>query len=229
MNPLVIIPARGGSKGAPRKNIKLLHGKPLIQYTIEAAQKLFDDNLICVSTDDIEIKEVVEKHNLKVPFLRPYELAADHSGTYEVLMHAVNFYEVEKKYFPDTIILLQPTSPFRNEKHLLEAIDIFIKSKAEIVVSVKETQSNPYYVLKEEDNRGWLVSSKDGNFSRRQDCPKVYELNGAIYIIDLKTLKQKTIGEFDKVKKYEMSEYNSIDIDTPLDWKIAESLINFKK
>ena len=116
MKHLVVIPARGGSKGVPRKNIKLLAGKPLIQYTIEAARALFADDIICVSTDDIEIKEVVESLGLQVPFLRPNDLASDTAGTYEVLLHALNHYETTG-YYPDTLILLQATSPFRTVTH----------------------------------------------------------------------------------------------------------------
>ena len=162
MKPLVVIPARGGSKGILRKNIKLLGGKPLIQYTIEAAREVFPDELICVTTDDLEIKEVVERLGLKVPFLRPAELATDEAGTYEVLIHAINYYE-SQGYYPDTIILLQVTSPFRTGKHIKEALELF-DDKCEMVVSVKETKANPYYVLQEENNEGWLVKSKEGNF-----------------------------------------------------------------
>jgi CMP-N,N'-diacetyllegionaminic acid synthase len=107
MKPLIIIPARGGSKGVPRKNIKLLNGIPLIHYTIKAAQQIFENSFICVSTDDIEIKEVAELTSLYVPFLRPKELASDTSGSYDVLLHAIDYYE-NKGYEADTLILLQP-------------------------------------------------------------------------------------------------------------------------
>lgn len=215
----MVIPARGGSKGVPRKNIKLLNGKPLIQYTIEAARGVFEDNQICVSTDDIEIKSVVESLALSVPFLRPEQLASDTAGTYEVLLHALAYYE-NKGYKPDTLILLQATSPFRTAEHLKEAIDLY-DANCEMVVSVKETKSNPYYVLREENDEGWLVKSKEGNFIRRQDCPKVYELNGAIYIINVEALKTKPIQDFVKVRKYEMDEVSSHDIDSMMDWLLA--------
>src|SRR6056297_1801952 len=121
MNPLIIIPARGGSKGIPGKNIKELCGKPLIQYTVDAAREIFKDYEICVSTDSSEIKSVVEKLGLKVPFLRPIELATDTASTYDVLLHALNFYE-NKGYCSDVVILLQATSPFRTSKHIREAL-----------------------------------------------------------------------------------------------------------
>ena len=228
MKSLIVIPARGGSKGVPRKNIKVLGDKPLIQYTIDAAKGVFDDEFICVSTDDFEIKSVVEQLGLKVPFLRPNELASDTAGTYEVLLHAISYYEA-KGYFPDTLILLQPTSPFRTSAHIKEALKLYHES-IDMVVSVKETKANPYYILFEEDRNGYLKKTKEANFTRRQDCPKVWEYNGAIYIINVKALKEKTISQFTKVCKFEMDETSSHDIDTLLDWKIAEIILqDFKK
>lgn len=227
MKPLIVIPARGGSKGVPRKNIKVLDDKPLIQYTIDAAKGVFDDEFICVSTDDTEIKSVVEQLGLKVPFLRPNELASDTAGTYEVLLHAIEFYE-KAGYYPDTLVLLQATSPFRTSHHIEEALKQY-DTTCEMLVSVKETKSNPYYVLREENQEGWLVKCKEGNFIRRQDCPKVYELNGAIYIIDVATLKSKTLQNFTKIKKFIMDEKSSHDIDNPIDWLVAEALIQNNK
>jgi len=227
MNALVLIPARGGSKGIPRKNIKLLGGKPLIQYTIEAAKEIFNNENICVSTDDFEIKKIVENLGLDVPFIRPYELSKDESGTHEVIMHAVNYYENKGLIF-NTIILLQPTSPFRNSSHIKEAIELY-DDKCQMVVSVKKTNSNPYYVLMEEDINGWLVKSKKGNYTRRQDCPDVYEINGAIYIINIKELRKNDLSKLHKVKKYIMDEYCSHDIDTAFDWEIANQLANHLK
>jgi len=218
---LVVIPARGGSKGIPNKNIKLLGGKPLIQYTIEAAREVFDDKNILVSTDSEKIRGIVESCGLAVPFLRPSELAMDNSGTYEVLLHAIEFVE-ERGFYPETLILLQPTSPFRNATHIKEALKLY-NNELDMVVSVKETSSNPYYVLKEENNQGFLENSKKGEFTRRQDCPKVWELNGAIYIINIRSLKQQPINQFQKVKKYVMEEIPSLDIDTPMDWEIAKT------
>ena len=224
MKPLVVIPARGGSKGVPRKNIKELGGRPLIYYTTEAAREVIEDNHIIVSTDDEEIKNVVEKSGLRVPFLRPKELATDEAGTQEVLLHTIEFSE-QNGYFPDTLILLQPTSPFRTGKHIKEALDLY-HIGLDMVVSVKETKSNPYYVLFEENQDGHLVKSKEGNFNRRQDVPKVWEYNGAIYIINVEYLKSKKISEFTRIKKYVMEEQQSHDIDSLLDWKIAELLLN---
>lgn len=219
---LVIIPARGGSKGVPKKNIKYLGKKPLIHYTIKAARELFSDDQIIVSTDCLEIKSVVEKLGLFVPFLRPKELATDNAGTHEVILHAIGFFESQGNEISE-IILLQPTSPFRTDAHLKEALELY-NSNIDMVVSVKETQSNPYYVLKEENINGFLESSKKGNYIRRQDCPKVYELNGAIYIVNPDSIKKSSMNEFKRVKKYLMDEYSSHDIDTQMDFSFAEFL-----
>ena len=227
MKTLVVIPARGGSKGVPGKNIKLLNEKPLINYTLEAARKIFNDNDIVVSTDDIRIKNAVENVGLKVPFLRPENLATDTATTQDVLLHAISFFEENKYQTYDTLVLLQPTSPFRKENHIREALDIYKKNTGiDMVVSVKLTNSNPYYVLFEENQDGYLEKSKKANVTRRQDAPEVYEYNGAIYIIDIQSLLKSKMSDFTKVIKYVMDEESSHDIDTKLDWKIAELLIN---
>ncbi|WP_299127616.1 acylneuraminate cytidylyltransferase family protein [uncultured Winogradskyella sp.] len=223
MQPIVVIPARGGSKGVPGKNIKVLNDKPLIQYTIDAARHVFKDNEICVSTDDNIIKSTVESLGLRVPFLRPAHLATDTATSRDVLLHALQYHEAQHKKTPDVIVLLQPTSPFRTAEHIKEALVLY-NEKLDMVVSVKETKANPYYVLMEEDDKGFLVKSKVSNSTRRQDVPKVWEVNGAIYIINPKSLKNKTFAAFKKVIKYKMDEMSSHDIDTMLDWRIAEGI-----
>lgn len=226
MNVMVVIPARGGSKGIPRKNCRLLAGKPLIQYSIEAAQNIFDNDQIVVSTDDLEIKACAEATGLLVPFLRPAELASDTAGSYEVLLHAVAFEESRGKT-PEVLVLLQPTSPFRTSQHIVEALKLY-SEEIDMVVSVVEAKANPYYNLFEDNQNGFLEKSKPGNFTRRQDCPKVWEYNGAIYVINVNSLKKQSLGAFKKVIKYEMDEKASHDLDTPLDWMIAETLLNTK-
>ena len=221
---LVVIPARGGSKGVPGKNIKALNGKPLIYYTIDAAREVVRDADICVSTDDETIISVVEQYGLKVPFTRPLELANDTTGTYEVLLHALRFYE-SKGVFYKRIVLLQPTSPFRTRSHIKEALKIW-SSDLDMIVSVKETKSNPYFVLFEEDTEFFLGPSKKGGFMRRQDCPKVWEYNGAMYIINISSLKSKPLNQFRRIKKFVMDELCSHDIDTLLDWKVAELIMD---
>ncbi len=222
MRPLVVIPARGGSKGLPGKNIKPLNGKPLIHYSIEVAQSVFEDEVICVSTDSDEIIEVVEQTGLKVPFLRPAELATDTTGSREVLLHALEYYQ-QNGFDPDVIVLLQPTSPFRTNKHIKEALKLY-SSDLDMVVSVKDSKSNPYFTLFEEDENGYLNKSKQGNYTRRQDCPKVWEYNGAIYIINILSLITSPINKFKKVKKYVMDANSSVDIDEEIDWELASQL-----
>lgn len=224
MKPLIIIPARGGSKGVPGKNIKLLNGKPLIQYTIEAALEITTKENIIVSTDSPEIRTVVEEVGIKLPSLRPKELATDSVGSYEVLLYEINQLEKKGKYH-DYLIFLQATSPFRTGKQIKEALKLY-NDNLDMVVSVKETKSNPYFVLREEDENGYLVPSKTFLAARRQDVPKVWELNGAIYIINTVTLKNKPINQFTKVKKYVMDEFSSLDIDTKIDWELAEKLLS---
>jgi N-acylneuraminate cytidylyltransferase len=223
LKPLVIIPARGGSKGVPGKNIRPLNGKPLIHYTIEAAREVFPAGQILVSTDDPAIRTVAEQTGLKVPFLRPAELATDTAGSQEVLLHALGYAEAAG-YTADTVVLLQPTSPFRTATHIRAALQLY-RDELEMVVGVKETRSNPYYVLFEENAEGYLEKSKKSNFTRRQDCPKVWEINGALYIIRVAALRNGPIGSFERVLKYEMDEWSSHDIDTPFDWDMAELMI----
>ena len=223
MKILVIIPARGGSKGIPHKNIKPLNGKPLIYYTIDEAREIVGDDDICVSTDDPEIIKCVEDYGLKVPFVRPEELATDTSGTYEVLLHALNFYEKQGRHY-DVVLLLQNTSPFRKAEQIKEALALY-NDNVDMVVSVKECAANPYYCVFEEDNNGFLhVCKGDGNIFRRQDAPKVYEYNGAIYIMNAEKLKTTHMHKMQKRVKYVMDDLSSFDLDTMWDWQMAESI-----
>lgn len=219
---LVIIPARAGSKGVPNKNKRLLGGIPLIGHTLLQALEVFDKEQICISTDDFEIIEYVESTGVKVLFKRPSHLADDKATTYDVILHATDFYR-DIGFSPKNIVLLQPTSPFRNANHIRQALAIY-NDNLDMVVSVRETKANPYFVLFEEDELGFLQKSKNGNFTRRQDAPKVWEYNGAIYIINAAILRMRKLNELNKIKKYEMDEVSSHDIDTMLDWFIAETI-----
>lgn len=224
MKILVIIPARGGSKGIPHKNIKPLNGKPLIHYTIDEAREIVADEDICVSTDDPEIIKCVENYGLVVPFVRPAELATDTAGTYEVLLHALNFFEKQGRHY-DVVLLLQNTSPFRKSEQIMDALKLYTPD-IDMVVSVKECPANPYYCVFEEDNKGFLhVCKGDGNIFRRQDAPKVYEYNGAIYIMNAEKLKTTHMHKMQKRVKYVMDDISSFDLDTMTDWTIAESIM----
>lgn len=225
MNILVVIPARGGSKGIPHKNIKKLNGKELITYSIDVARQLTSDDNICVSTDDDNIIATVENYGLKVPFKRPAELATDSAGTNGVLLHALDFYENQGRTY-DVIVLLQPTSPFRSIDSLSAAVDLYTPD-VDMVVSVKEAVTNPYYNSFEENDKGLLVISKgEGLIERRQDAPKVWEFNGSIYVINTTRLKELGLSRLNRIKKYVMDDFHSIDLDTMMDWYMAEYIIS---
>ena len=227
MKYLVVIPARGGSKGIPHKNIKPLGGKPLIYYSIDVARQFTSDENICVTTDDAEIISVVEQHGLKVPFVRPAELATDTCGSSEVIQHAYQF-NADKGVQYDAIVLLQPTSPFRKVEFVKEAVALYDES-IDMVTSVRQAACNPYYDGFEENANGLLQISKgDGTIARRQEAPKVWQQNGSIYIINPKSLVEKGMGGFTRIKKYAMHELYSIDIDTLFDWKVAELVLSEK-
>ncbi|WP_339753966.1 acylneuraminate cytidylyltransferase family protein [uncultured Winogradskyella sp.] len=220
MEFLVVITARGGSKGIHKKNIKLLNGKPLIQYSIDIAKEIADKKDICFTTDSEEFIAIAKTLGLDVPFKRPNELATDTANSQDVILHALDTYQALNNKIYDAVILLQPTSPFRTLEQVKDCILMYDDS-IDMVVSAKLASANPYYNLYEEVN-GFLAPSKKGNFTRRQDCPQVWEFNGAIYVINTTSLRKQKMKAFSKVKKYKMSEETSIDIDTPLDWKIAE-------
>ncbi len=227
MKYLVVIPARGGSKGIPHKNIKLLGGKPLIYYSIDVALQFTTDENICVTTDDVEIVSVVEQHGLKVPFVRPAELATDTCGSSEVIQHAYQFFAAKGIQY-DAIVLLQPTSPFRKVEFIKEAVALYDES-IDMVTSVRSAPCNPYYDGFEENANGLLQISKgDGTITRRQEAPRVWQQNGSIYVINPKSLIEKGMGGFTKIRKYTMPELYSVDIDNPFDWKVAELVLSEK-
>lgn len=222
MKALYLIPARGGSKGIPHKNIKLLNGKPLIQYSIEVARELADDADICLSTDDPQIKAVAENIGLKVPFLRPDYLASDTAGTSDVIVHALDFYAQQGKKY-DIVVLLQPTSPLRTVQNVKDCIALY-SPEFDMVTTVKESCVSA--VLCRENSDGYLEKVIGNDTVRRQDAEKLYEYNGAVYVINAKAIKEKGLGGFTKIKKCLMSEENSIDIDTMLDWNIIDMLMS---
>ncbi|HAQ65681.1 MAG TPA: acylneuraminate cytidylyltransferase family protein [Bacteroidales bacterium] len=216
---LFIIPARGGSKGIPGKNIRLFAGKPLLAYSIDLARAFVPDDNICLSTDSIDIARVATQMGLPVPFRRPEHLATDIASSRDVILHALSHYETLGKHFK-RFVLLQPTSPLRQPFHIAEAMDL-LKPSINGVMSVKSTNANPYFVLFEEDENGFLKKSKTGSFNRRQDCPDVWEANGAVYVYDTEWYKN-TDGSNAKLVKYVMDERYSVDLDTETDWLFAE-------
>lgn len=221
---LFLIPARAGSKGLSGKNTKILDGKPLIQYSIDFAKVIVKpDDIICVSTNDQDVLRVCEKHNVMPPFIRPNELATDKSTTSSVISHAINFYKNKKIYFHD-IVLLQPTSPFRLKEDFNVMLKLYNQFDCEMVASVKEVKENPYFNLFKENGNGFLENFLDPKkkVSRRQDAPLVYAFNGSIYLFKCSAFEAKNGLGFDKIVKYVMPDSRSVDIDTLIDWNIAE-------
>lgn len=225
---LILVPARAGSKGLPGKNVKILGDVPLIAHTLNFALTIKSENdLICVSSNDENVLAIAKNYDgIEVPFKRPEELSSDLSSSYEVIMHAINFYEKKGVTF-ERLLLLQPTSPFRNAEDYINIKSLY-KPDCDMVVSVSISKSNPYFNLFEEKTDGYLKKSKESNITRRQDCPEVYAFNGSFYLINIESLKKTGLNEFDKVIKCVMPEERSIDIDNMKDWKIAEFLLKEK-
>ncbi len=221
MDTLIIIPSRAGSKGLPGKNTRKLNGKPLISYTLEFALNIKSQNdLICVTTNDPKVMKIINNYEEINIIRRPENLSNDTSGMTDVIEHAINFYKQKKIQFK-YVLLLQPTSPIRIKNDYLNLIKL-IDAKTDMVVSVKESKSNPYFNLFEENRSGFLIKSKTGSYHRRQDCPKVFEYNGSMYFFKLNSFIKFGLHSMKNVKKMEMPNERSIDIDDINDWKIAE-------
>lgn len=221
---LYIIPARGGSKGIPRKNIKLLCGRPLIHYSIDIARALSPDCNIIVSTDDDEIHTVAEETGLCVNYRRPATLGGDSIGSREVILDAMDWADRNGIEY-DRVVLLQPTSPLRRIEDVEKCLDLYTPD-CDMVVTVTEASCNPYYDCFETSSDGSLLIAKgDGNFTRRQDAPKAWQFNGAVYVINPESIRRMPLGKFPRRIPYEMPRSRSVDLDTPLDWLITERLM----
>lgn len=233
MNILGIIPARGGSKSVPRKNIKDLGGKPLIAWTIEAAKASGVFHRIILTTDDAEIAAVGKQWGVEVPFMRPAELAQDSTPTLPVLQHALTWLKEREGYEPDAAMILQPTTPFRTADHIRGAVELFERTGADSVVSVVEIPGNynPHWAFKVDgDLRAtlYLGGAIKTRIKRRQDLPKAYSPNGMIYLFRPKFLLDPSDPNFygDDVRAYEVDERSSVNIDSPEDWELAEIAVS---
>lgn len=226
MTPLYIIPARGGSKGIPRKNIKPLGGRPLIWWAIDAARAAgAPDDHIILSTDDAEIAASAREAGLPVPYMRPAALATDTAGSREVILDAMAWADSRGVAY-DCVVLLQPTSPFRTAADIRAALGLY-RPDIDMVVSVKEASANPYYNCFETDSAtGFLhISKGDGLLTRRQDAPAALEYNGAVYVINPESVRAMPLGAFPRRVPSLMPAERSIDLDTPLDWTVAEAIL----
>lgn len=220
-----LIPARGGSKRLPRKNVKLLGDRPLIAWTIETAKASKYIDRVVVSTDDEEIKQISELYGAEVPFLRPEHLATDRATSFDVIKHAIGFLQLDQKN--ELIVLLQPTSPLRLVPELDAALESFITKKAKGIVSVSEAEHSPMWTNTLPENgcmSDFIRPEIQGK--RSQDLPKFFRLNGSIYIYEtLSLLEQAKIFFDESVYGFETSLKTAVDIDTDLDFKIAEILM----
>ena len=220
---LAVIPARGGSKRLPRKNVLDLKGKPLIAWTIEAAKNSKYLDKIIVSTDDQEISDVSTKFGTEV-LIRPDGLASDTASSVEVVLHAI---ETQNQPY-DYVILLQPTSPLRTVRHIDEAIELLFEKNANSVISVCETDHSPLWAntLPEDGNMGSFIR-EEVKGKRSQDLPIFYQLNGAIYLVNSASFNQsKSFIQTKNSYAYIMSKKDSVDIDTDLDFEFVSLLIN---
>jgi CMP-N,N'-diacetyllegionaminic acid synthase len=231
MKVLGVITARGGSKGIPGKNIKLLHGKPLLAYTIEAAQKSGAFDRIILSTDDIEIANVAKKYGCEVPFMRPAPIADDKASHLSVMQHAVTWLKENEGYSPDYAMILQPTSPLRQPFHMKEAVDLIVQSGADSVLSVAEIPENfsPHKAMVL-DNEGGLILF-NGNpvrkrTARRQDLAKAYWSVGIMYLFKTDLLFSEEPNFYgNRVMPYVIDKKYVVDINIPEDWDAAEAAI----
>ena len=231
MNILCTIAAREGSKGVPGKNIRNLNDKPLMLYSIEQAQKCGIFTHIVVTTDSEEIVEMANNHGVETWFLRPRELATDQSAKYPVIKHALLESE---KYFNikyDSIIDLDVTTPLRNTEDIQMAYRKFIDENSDMLISVTSAKKNPYYNMVEFDKHNNLKIVKELNNwpTRRQDAPRVYNINASIYIWKRDYLISNggslILMLKGKTSLYQIPEERAIDIDSEFDFRIVESLI----
>ena len=227
MKVLGIIPARGGSKGVPRKNIRLLNGKPLLAYTAEAALRAKKLSRIFLTTEDEEIAAVGKSYGLEVPFLRPANLALDTTPTLPVILHTVESIEATGEIF-DAICLLQPTNPLRRAEDIDNCIEMLEMSDADSIISVLPVphEYNPKWVYWRDESGSMRLSTGDREPPpRRQELPAAFHREGSIYVTRRAVIEIYGNLYGEKVRGYETRVENSINIDTLHDWTMAEVLI----
>ncbi len=231
MEILGFIPARGGSKTIPHKNIVPLGGQPLIVYTFRAAKASRRLTRIFLSTDDPAVAKLGKKFGIETPFMRPAHLAKDKTSMKDVVKHALKVLKEGEGYEPDLVVLLQPTSPLREAKHIDAAVDLSLKTKADSVVSVTEVphQFNPVSLMKLKGEK--LVSFAKGPLIlRRQDKPKLYARNGPAVFVAKREVFIRSGGLFGgHCEPFFMDPESSIDIDEPLDLKLAQFFLGLRR
>ena len=226
---LAVIPARGGSKGIPRKNIKLLAGKPLIAYTIEAAKKSRYIDRVIVSTDDKEIAEISKKYGAEVPFVRPNELAKDEVPVIpDIPRHAIKELKKREGFNTDIVVVLQSTSPLRGTKYIDLAIEKLINTECDWVVTVSKAEPHPFRMRKMKGDRLEPLFEKENIWAQRQNFPPIYVLNGAIYVTWKDVIIEKEVFQGKDWRGVIMKEEDAIDIDTLPDFLLAEIILKNK-
>src|ERR1017187_1123602 len=223
---LVVIPARGGSRTIPRKNLALVAGRPLIAWTIETALKASSVTRVVVSTDDRQIADISKELGAEVPFLRPANLAGADSPTSDAITHAVDWLREQERYVPDYVVVLQPTSPLRVPSDVDRSIALAKSIDAVGVVSVSPSKQHPYWTFSVAET-GQLVSLpfSDTSFSRRQDLPPTFILNGAIYVVKTEVLSATRSIVPAGAVAYVMPEERSLDINTKWELRIADLIL----
>lgn len=225
MKILALIPARGGSKRLPGKNIRLMGGKPLIVWSIEVAKGIPEVCDILVSTDDRDIADIAQAAGALVPWLRPAELSTDTASGTDVALHALDWYEKDKGRV-DGLLLLQPTSPFRSLETVLRGIDLFKANEFRSVIGVSPPGSHPMWCFRIEGNSMQPFVEGGGLHLRSQDLPPAYVVNGAFYLIKPNDLKRdRTFFNEAMVPLIIDHPVESIDIDNEYDWLIAEAML----
>ena len=221
---IAIIPARGGSKGIPRKNIKILAGKPLIAWSIEAAKKSKHLDRVIVSTEDKEIAKISKEWGAEV-VKRPEELARDDSKTIDLIPPLLDVLE-ERNYVPDVIILLQPTSPLRSVRHIDESIETFLEGGYDSLISACPSH---VFIWRIRENGAISVNYDFKKRQRRQDIEPEYRENGAIYILERGSLMREKTIPCGRIGLYIMPEENSFEIDKEFDLWLCEKIIEHNK
>jgi CMP-N-acetylneuraminic acid synthetase len=223
---VALVTARGGSKGIPHKNVRLVAGKPLIAWTLDAASRSQAIDRVIVSTDSPEIANVAIRFGAEVPFLRPPELALDHSSHLDVALHALEWLENHSLEPVDYLVTLQPTSPLRVESDMDGAVKLAQQSDADAVIGVCEAEAHPYLMHQRASN-GVLTPfiTTDRRYLRRQDLPTAYRINGAVYVHQAWRLLANRVWFPSHVVGYVMPAKRSLDIDTEWDLKVADYLL----
>lgn len=229
---LATICCRGGSKGVPGKNIRDLKGKPLIAYTIEAAKGSALINNLIISTDDERIANVAKKFGASVPFMRPADLASDTASKWPVFIHAVETYEKLTGQTVDYLVDLDVTVPLKTSKDIDGAIELALQdNSADVIITGYEPERNPYFNMMEIDKDGYasIVKKGDRPIVRRQDAPEVYSLTPAAYVVKKSALYQFEHWSNAKCKIHPIPRERAVDIDTEIDFKIVEFLMDYNK